>query len=190
MKPLLYSLPIGGIFLSFFAALRGIVKARVPSFTHGGMMWFNDLTLTGSYFILPTLVSFSIFILIRCGAASAEVGPVENVPFMRRILTWLLVVSFPFLVYQPCCMLVFWLTSNSFSLLLMLLFFHRNVRKFFNIPNMVVHPQSVRDQFSVKAMMTAVKKTKEQAAVRQKALEKVQKHIKKMNHFQDKKKVD
>uniref|UniRef100_F6T7B1 Uncharacterized protein n=1 Tax=Ciona intestinalis TaxID=7719 RepID=F6T7B1_CIOIN len=84
VKALLYQLPIGITFLSFFSAMRGMTQAKVPSLMEGGALWFTDLTIVDPYFLLPTLSCTSLYLLFRFGGAATEVGPMAEVPFVLR----------------------------------------------------------------------------------------------------------
>ena len=187
IKPLLYSLPMGAIFISFFAALRGIIAADVPSFISGGMLWFSNLAVPDPYYVLPLLSCLSLHILIRSGAATAEIGPASAMPAMQKVLFWSPVALFPFIMSQPACMFVFWITSNSFSLLLMYLFANPKMKKLFGIPQTIVHPVSIK--VTMNHHMKSLKNAKERENIRQQAFRKAQKHMELMNkHSQDAKK--
>ena len=190
IKPLLFSLPMSAIFLSFFAALRGISEAKVASFVNGGALWFKDLTVPDPYCILPMLACSSLYLLFRFGAAAAEVGPAESFPLFQKILLWSPMVFFPFAVFQPACMFIFWLTSNSFSMLLMYLFLNPKVLKLCGIPNKIKHSPSVKESMKLYSMPALMKKVREQEDLRQQALRKAQKHIDEMNKLNGQKKKD
>jgi len=182
-KPLLFSIPMSAIFLSFFAALRGISEAKVASFVNGGVLWFKDLTIPDPYFILPLMACSSLYLLFRFGAATAEVGPAESYPFLQKILLWSPVVFFPIAMFQPACMFIFWITSNSFSFLLMYLFLNPKLLKLCGIPNKIKHSPSVKASMKLHSMSDLMKKVNQQESIRQQALKKAQKHIDEMNRL-------
>ena len=181
LKPLLYSLPISAIFVSFFAALRGISEAKLPSFVNGGVLWFSDLTVADPYYVLPLLSCVSLHLLIRFGAATAEVGAAESIPLFKKILLWSPFVFYPFAVFQPACMFIFWMTSNFFSLLLMFLFSNRTVRSFCGIPEQKRHSTAVLENMKKLKFTNIIENAKKQAALRDAALKKVNNHIDKIN---------
>uniref|UniRef100_H2YKK9 Membrane insertase YidC/Oxa/ALB C-terminal domain-containing protein n=1 Tax=Ciona savignyi TaxID=51511 RepID=H2YKK9_CIOSA len=190
LKALLYQLPIGLTFISFFSALRGMTQAKVPSLVEGGVSWFTDLTVSDPYFILPTLSCVSLFLLFRFGGAASEVGPMAEMPYMRKILLYSPFVMLPFLLPQPSVMFIFWITSNIFSFTLLQLFKQPGVERYFGIPEKVRHPQAVMEE--MQDMMNPIrmrnKVLREQRAAEDAKI-KVKKHLEEMRKFsQDSKK--
>ena len=190
LKPFLFALPMSAIFLSFFAALRGISEAKVASFVNGGALWFKDLTVPDPYYILPMLACSSLYLLLRFGAAAAEVGPAESFPLVQKILLWSPLVFFPIAVFQPACMFIFWMTSNTISMLLMYLFLNPKILKLCGIPEKIQHPPSVKESMKLYSMSEMTKKTSAQERIRQQALKKAQRHIDEMNKLNQHNKKD
>ena len=54
MMPIAAQLPV---FMSFFIGLRGMANCPVESLTTGGILWFENLTLTDPYYLLPLIGS-------------------------------------------------------------------------------------------------------------------------------------
>lgn len=53
------------IFISFFMGLREMANVPVDSLTHGGMLWFTDLTLPDQYFLMPCITSLTLWLTIE-----------------------------------------------------------------------------------------------------------------------------
>lgn len=55
------------IFISFFIALRKMAYLPVPSLQTGGTLWFPDLTLADPFYILPLVVTGTMFFILEVG---------------------------------------------------------------------------------------------------------------------------
>lgn len=53
------------IFISFFIALRKMAYAPVPSMQTGGLWWFTDLTAADPYYVLPLVVTGTMFAILE-----------------------------------------------------------------------------------------------------------------------------
>ncbi|MEE6528517.1 hypothetical protein FKM82_030912, partial [Ascaphus truei] len=53
------------IFISFFVALRKMSYLPVPSMQSGGIWWFSDLTAADPFYILPVIVTFSMWAVLE-----------------------------------------------------------------------------------------------------------------------------
>nr|CAB3264607.1 mitochondrial inner membrane protein OXA1L [Phallusia mammillata] len=189
LKALLYQMPTMITFMSFFAALRGIAEAGLPSFTTSGLFWFGNLAIPDPYYILPIASCVSMHLLIRFGAATAEAGPATNVPIVKKILMWSPFVCLPFFFYQPAAMFVFWLTSNLFSLVQMNVFLLPQVKRFFNIQEMTQHPKAVIEAMQKQMNpFEMARKQKEQQRVAESAAQKMQEHMRQLQKFSKDKK--
>jgi|688.fasta_scaffold2192741_1 YidC/Oxa1 family membrane protein insertase len=51
--------------MSTFFGLRNMCNLPVESFRTGGALWFQDLTITDPYFILPLISASTLFIMIQ-----------------------------------------------------------------------------------------------------------------------------
>ena len=67
MSPLLkgpdavYPVSQAPIFISFFIALREMANLPVPSLQTGGLWWFQDLTLSDPIYVLPLVVTATMW---------------------------------------------------------------------------------------------------------------------------------
>ncbi|EPY87618.1 mitochondrial inner membrane protein OXA1L [Camelus ferus] len=60
-RPLILPLTQAPIFISFFIALREMANLPVPSLQTGGLWWFQDLTLSDPTYILPLVVTATMW---------------------------------------------------------------------------------------------------------------------------------
>lgn len=131
LGPLLLQAPL---FIGFFSALRSLAGAQVPSLTHGGTLWFHDLTLADPTYGLP-LVSAAIFLLtVELGAADGMQG--QDPKVMARMKTFMRVLAaamVPLTASMPAGVFVYWATSNAYSLLQAAAFKVTPVRRLFNL---------------------------------------------------------
>jgi YidC/Oxa1 family membrane protein insertase len=116
--------PLGGclpilvqmqVFIGIFYVIRkfGGTPGRTPpeyeSFTHGGILWFQDLAHADPYYILPIISAVTML-------AATEITS-KNVDPQQRWLMRLLPVGFTaFLLNFPAGLFMYWITSNLMTL--------------------------------------------------------------------------
>ncbi|XP_039214354.1 mitochondrial inner membrane protein OXA1L-like [Crotalus tigris] len=133
------------IFISFFFALRKMAECPVPSMQTGGLWWFTDLAAPDPYYILPVMVSVTMWIVTETGMQAGPPNP--NLELMKKVFRVMPVVFLPFIISFPTAIFTYWLTSNFFSIMQILLFRLPAARTFFHIPERVTHnPTSVPPQ--------------------------------------------
>jgi YidC/Oxa1 family membrane protein insertase len=110
--PIVVQMPI---FIGIFYVIRkfGGTPGRTPpeydSFTHGGILWFQDLAHADPYYILPIVSAVTML-------ASTEITA-KNVEPQQRWLMRLLPVGFTiFLLNFPAGLFMYWITSNFVTL--------------------------------------------------------------------------
>jgi YidC/Oxa1 family membrane protein insertase len=110
--PILVQMPI---FIGIFYVIRkfGGTPGRTPpeyeSFTHGGILWFQDLSHADPYYILPIISAVTML-------AATEITS-KNVDPQQRWLMRLLPVGFTvFLINFPAGLFCYWITSNLMTL--------------------------------------------------------------------------
>jgi YidC/Oxa1 family membrane protein insertase len=117
--------PLGGclpvvvqmpVFIGIFYVIRkfGGTPGRTPpeyqSFTHGGILWFQDLAHADPYYILPIVSAVTML-------AATEITS-KNVDPQQRWLMRLLPVGFTaFLLHFPAGLFMYWITSNLMTLI-------------------------------------------------------------------------
>ncbi|XP_005103513.1 mitochondrial inner membrane protein OXA1L [Aplysia californica] len=126
------------VFVSVFVGLRGMANLPVESMKTGGVLWFPDLTVTEVFYGLPLMTAFTFWLTIEAGVDG--MNPQAQTHVMKWILRGMPLVMLPLISNFPTAMLVYWFTSNSFSLMQVMFLKIPAVRKFFNLPERVVHP--------------------------------------------------
>src|SRR5918997_2086558 len=112
--PVLVQVPV---FITMYRVVRSHEEA-FPSFASGGLLWFTDLTKADPYFILPVL---SASILVAAGSISSR-----NVdPGQRRMMQLLPLAFTAFIARFPAGLFVYWVTSNTVTLVQNYLIYHR-----------------------------------------------------------------
>lgn len=120
LKNMLVPLAQAPIFMSFFFGLRRMINVPVDSLHTGGLFWFTDLTLADPYYILPILTSATLYLTIHFGTDGNMVTGNQQIAYYA--LRTVPVVMFPFIMYFPAGMVVYWATSNTISLVQVLVF--------------------------------------------------------------------
>src|ERR687897_1578671 len=111
--PLLVHVPI---FIGIFYALRqfggtpGRSAPQYPSFTDGGILWFQDLSHADPTYLLPIISAVTML-------AATEINA-KNIDPQQRWLMRLLSIGFTiFLLNFPAGLFVYWITSNLVTLI-------------------------------------------------------------------------
>src|SRR5215203_3257406 len=111
--PILVQMPIFiGIFyvIRQFGGTPGRTPPEYPSFTDGGILWFQDLAHADPYYLLPIISAVTML-------AATEITS-KNVDPQQRWLMRLLPVGFTiFLLNFPAGLFMYWITSNVMTLI-------------------------------------------------------------------------
>lgn len=104
--PLLVQMPI---FLGLFYTIKEF--ENLQSFTTGGLLWFQDLTVADPLFVLPV-----VFVLTMM--ASQEITLRSTAPQQRRLMRFLPVVFGAFMTLGgfPSGLFVYWISNNLIAL--------------------------------------------------------------------------
>lgn len=103
--PLLVQMPI---FITMFYVIRGFGETH-ESFTSGGLLWFQDLSVQDPYYILPILSAMTML-------AASEITA-KNLDPQQRWMMRILPVGFTvFLLSFPAGLFMYWITSNLVTL--------------------------------------------------------------------------
>jgi YidC/Oxa1 family membrane protein insertase len=103
--PLLVQMPI---FITMFYVIRGF-GAEHPSFSEGGILWFQNLAAMDKTYILPILSAVTLL-------AASEITSKNIDPQQRWLMRVLPVVFIAFTYYFPAGLFVYWITSNLVTL--------------------------------------------------------------------------
>ncbi|XP_058801091.1 mitochondrial inner membrane protein OXA1L [Phymastichus coffea] len=129
------------VFLSFFWALRGMVQLPLESMKDGGMLWFTDLTVPDPYYLLPVITSTTLFVTIEMGVDTVQASSMAgNMKYIMRLLP---IIMFPFIVKFEGAILIYWVSTNIYSLCQVSILRIPKVRKFCQIPEKVVHDKKI-----------------------------------------------
>jgi YidC/Oxa1 family membrane protein insertase len=103
------------IFIGIFYVIRqfggtpGRTEPQYPSFTDGGILWFQDLSHADPTYLLPIISAVTML-------AATEITS-KNVDPQQRWLMRLLPIGFTaFLLSFPAGLFVYWITSNLVTL--------------------------------------------------------------------------
>ncbi|XP_048475406.1 mitochondrial inner membrane protein OXA1L isoform X2 [Rhincodon typus] len=129
------------IFISFFVALRQMAYLPVPSLQTGGLWWFTDLTAADPFYLLPVIVTGTMWGILELGAESGVDNP--NLRTMKTVFRIMPLVILPFTISFPTAVFTYWLTSNLYSLVQVGFLRLPAVRRTLKIPERIKHDASV-----------------------------------------------
>ncbi|ELW69239.1 mitochondrial inner membrane protein OXA1L [Tupaia chinensis] len=136
-KPLILPLTQAPIFISFFIALREMANLPVPSLQTGGLWWFQDLTVSDPIYILPLVVTATMWGVLELGAETGVQS--SDLQWMRNVLRVMPLAVLPITIHFPTAVFMYWLSSNVFSLIQVSCLRIPAVRTALKIPQRVVH---------------------------------------------------
>ncbi|XP_008063470.1 mitochondrial inner membrane protein OXA1L [Carlito syrichta] len=136
-KPLILPLTQAPIFISFFIALREMANLPVPSLQTGGLWWFQDLTVSDPTYMLPLVVTATMWGVLELGAETGMQS--SDLQWMRNVIRVMPLVVLPITIHFPSAVFVYWLSSNLFSLGQVACLRIPAVRTVLKIPQRVVH---------------------------------------------------
>ncbi|XP_069820298.1 mitochondrial inner membrane protein OXA1L [Dendropsophus ebraccatus] len=129
------------VFISFFVALRQMSYLPVPSMQTGGLWWFADLTVSDPYYVLPLIVTTSMWAVLELGAESGVNNP--NLRVMKTVFRVMPLIILPLTINFPTAIFTYWVTSNFFSIAQVAFLRIPAVRKKLKIPDQIKHNPSV-----------------------------------------------
>nr|KAF6501756.1 OXA1L mitochondrial inner membrane protein [Molossus molossus] len=139
-KPLILPLTQAPIFISFFIALREMANLPVPSLQTGGLWWFQDLTLSDPTYMLPLVVTATMWGVLELGAETGVQS--SDLQWMRNVLRVMPLAVLPITIHFPSAVFIYWFSSNMFSLGQVACLRIPAVRSVLKIPQRVVHDPS------------------------------------------------
>lgn len=104
-------------FLSFYFGIRGMVNAPVESMQHGGMSWFTDLTAADPLYILPLITCGTLWLTMNSALATTPMTSDTAQNLTLKLMKFMPVVMFPFIMSFPSALVVYWASSNTCALL-------------------------------------------------------------------------
>ncbi|WFD31068.1 hypothetical protein MSPP1_002099 [Malassezia sp. CBS 17886] len=130
------------IFLSFFFALDGLAKAKLPALTTGGFAWISDLTVADPYYVLPITSSLMTLLVLETGAETGTTGmnQTPQARMVKNVLRAVTVLAAWFVSGFPAAVLLYWTTTNTFSLVQLLALRTRSMKRLLRLPERIQHP--------------------------------------------------
>ncbi|KAB0389382.1 hypothetical protein E2I00_007082, partial [Balaenoptera physalus] len=98
-RPLILPLTQAPIFISFFIALREMANLPVPSLQTGGLWWFQDLTLSDPTYILPLVVTATMWGVLELGAETGMQS--SDLQWMRNFIRLMPLAVLPITIHFP-----------------------------------------------------------------------------------------
>ncbi|XP_012880926.1 PREDICTED: mitochondrial inner membrane protein OXA1L isoform X4 [Dipodomys ordii] len=136
-RPLILPLTQAPIFISFFIALREMANLPVPSLQTGGLLWFQDLTICDPIYVLPLVVTATMWGVLELGAETGMQS--SDLQWMRNIIRVMPLAVLPITIHFPSAVFMYWLSSNVFSLAQVSCLRIPAVRTVLKIPQRIVH---------------------------------------------------
>ncbi|XP_007949355.1 mitochondrial inner membrane protein OXA1L [Orycteropus afer afer] len=136
-RPLILPLTQAPIFISFFIALREMANLPVPSLQTGGLWWFQDLTVSDPTYVLPLVVTATMWGVLELGAETGMQS--SDLQWMRNVIRVMPLAVLPITIHFPSAVFMYWLSSNIFSLGQVACLRIPAVRTVLKIPQRVVH---------------------------------------------------
>ncbi|KAM6202562.1 mitochondrial inner membrane protein OXA1L [Rhynchocyon petersi] len=136
-RPLILPLTQAPIFISFFIALREMANLPVLSLQTGGLWWFQDLTVYDPTYVLPLVVTATMWGVLELGAETGMQS--SDLQWMRNVIRVMPLAVLPITIHFPTAVFMYWLSSNLFSLGQVACLRIPAVRTVLKIPQRVVH---------------------------------------------------
>lgn len=131
------------MYMSLFLLLRNLTNIPVEGLATGGAFWFIDLTVPDPYYALPMITCSSLFLLFEYGF-EGSMNPSQGMgPVGRYVLRGMPVVMFLFIHNFPAATLLFWSTSNIFTLAYTMLLKNKWINRQLGIPQRLKHDPSI-----------------------------------------------
>ncbi|KAM5194287.1 mitochondrial inner membrane protein OXA1L [Mantella aurantiaca] len=148
------------IFISFFVALRQMASLPVPSMQTGGLWWFSDLSAADPYYVLPVIVTCSMWAVLELGAESGVNNP--NLKVMKTVFRVMPLIILPLTINFPTAVFTYWVTSNFFSIAQVTFLRIPAVRQKLKIPEHIKHDQSAlpKQEGFIKSLQSGWKNAK------------------------------
>lgn len=145
------------VFLSFYFALTGLANAPLPALATGGVAWFPDLTAADPYYALPILSSAMTLLVLETGAETGTTGmnQTPQAQFVKNGLRAVTVLAAWFISSFPSAVLLYWTTTNTFSLVQLLALRTRFMKRLLRLPEKIEHP--VKPHVKQKSFMETVR---------------------------------
>ena len=130
------------IFLSFYFALDGLAKAKLPALVSGGFSWVQDLSVADPYYVLPITSAFMTLLVIETGAetGTSQMNQTKQARFVKNLMRGVTVFAAWLVSEFPAAVLLYWTTTNTFSLVQLLVLRTRLMKRWLRLPDRIQHP--------------------------------------------------
>ncbi|EST05968.1 Membrane insertase OXA1/ALB3/YidC [Kalmanozyma brasiliensis GHG001] len=139
--PILVQFPL---MFSFFLALERIAKSGSETFAHGGPWWTMDLTQPDPTWILPAVSTLATFAVAELGFKVGTNN--QSDPNQSTMIKYVFRGAMPligwFSTTFPSGVLVYWATTNLYSLLQLAVLQIPIVRQWARFPKRIQHPKN------------------------------------------------
>lgn len=160
LVPIAFQLPL---MFCFYLALKRIADSGLESFAHGGPFWTTDLTVPDPTWILPAVSTLATFAVAELGfkiGTNAQSDPSQS-QMMKYIFRGFMPILAYFSTTFPSGVLVYWVTTNLFSLLQLGVLQIPIVRHWAKFPKRIQHPKNPYEQEN-KSFMDKIKAARDQ----------------------------
>jgi YidC/Oxa1 family membrane protein insertase len=120
-------------FMSMFFGLTKMPKFFPDELSTGGIFWFQDLTMTDSYYILPSFSALTFLIMIEKGKEQMMATNPAQGEMMVNIFRGMSVIMFPVAIGFSTAVLCYWVTNNTITLVQSLAFQNPTIRRHLGI---------------------------------------------------------
>ncbi|KAI8817802.1 60Kd inner membrane protein-domain-containing protein [Fimicolochytrium jonesii] len=153
------------VYICVFFGLRAMALAPVPGFETGGFAWFTNLTLADPTYVLPAIATAGMLLTMEIGADAGR--PMAGT--MKNVFRVLALLGFPLTAHLPAGIFMYWIATNSFSVLQVAALKSNAIRAMLDIPA-VKPPTSVtttpEESEDVWRSATQLRKTRDEAAAK------------------------
>eukprot|EP01112_Ceratiomyxa_fruticulosa_P021340 TRINITY_DN746_c0_g1_i1.p1 TRINITY_DN746_c0_g1~~TRINITY_DN746_c0_g1_i1.p1 ORF type:complete len:443 (+),score=82.64 TRINITY_DN746_c0_g1_i1:114-1442(+) len=133
MKMMLGSFAQIPVFLGIMYSLDDLPK-MLPEMKTGGILWFTDLSMPDTFFILPTITALMFLPTIQMAFKRNPTNSFMSKPAVLWALRILVLSAVPFSAYFPASVTLYWAANSVFTFIQQYLLGFDKVRLFFNIP--------------------------------------------------------
>lgn len=85
----------------------------VASLQTGGLWWFQDLTVSDPTYVLPLVVTATMWAVLELGAETGVQS--SDLQWMRNVIRVMPLIALPITMHFPTAVFIYWLSSNLFS---------------------------------------------------------------------------
>ncbi|XP_040574057.1 mitochondrial inner membrane protein OXA1L [Lepeophtheirus salmonis] len=138
VKPVKNFIPIiiqAPIFMSMFFALRGMANLPLDSMMIGGLGWFEDLTISDPYYVLPALVASTFYLQIYFAVDGANMQSMGTIG--KTVCKAVPFIMFPLIMNFPTALTFYWTATNVIAVFQVKFIRNKAVRKYLGIPEFI-----------------------------------------------------